>query len=246
MAIDGSDNIYVTGRQGTSYGTIKYNSAGEEQWAALYVGPGLFDIARAIAVDAAGNVYVTGGSAHQGPDPFASDYATVKYNNAGQEEWVARYDGPGYQDIAQAIAVDNLGNVFVTGFSDAANGGADYATIKYNSAGQEQWVARYNGPANEGDHANGIALDGSGNVYVTGGATTIIGSNTSHDYTTIKYNSAGHQRWIAGYSGPGSGGSEANAIVVDPSGNVYVTGYSSASVFNFDYATIKYVQGRTP
>jgi uncharacterized delta-60 repeat protein len=243
MLLDNSGNIYVTGtaangNSGADYATIKYNSSGQEQWVAFYSGPGSpgnSDSAEAMALDASGNVYVTGESQGLGTD---LDYATVKYNSDGQQQWAARYVGPSDHDEAHGIAVDNLGNVYVTGFSWAADTAADYATIKYNSAGQEQWVARYNGPANLADYANAIAVDSSGNVYVTG----TVGSDTWYDYATIKYNSAGQQQWVAGYSGPGGDSDEANAIVVDGSGNIYVTGYSSASGFDFDYATIKYVQ----
>jgi hypothetical protein len=119
------------------------------------------------------------------------DYATIKYDSAGQQQWVARYNGPASsEDEATAIAVDGSGNVYVTGFSLDANTYFDYATIKYNAAGQEQWVARYDGPASIFDEATAIAVDGSGNVYVTGSST---GSNGSWDYATIKYDSAGQQ-----------------------------------------------------
>ena len=63
---------------------------------------------------------------------------------------------------AVAIAVDNLGNIYVTGDD------YDYVTIKYDSSGQEQWLARYDGPGNTEDHVAALALDLSGNVYVTG------------------------------------------------------------------------------
>src|SRR6266536_5280352 len=186
---DTSGNVFVTGGShglGTDldYATINYNSAGQQQWVARYNGLASgWDRAAAIARDSSGNVYVTGRSTGLGTFP---DYATVKYDSAGQEQWVARYNGPGNGgDFANGIAVDASGNVYVTGGSDDSDGYLDYATIKYNSAGQEQWVARYNGGSH--DYAWAIALDGSGNVYVTGQSI-----NTNDDYATIKYDSSGH------------------------------------------------------
>ena len=240
IAVDGSGNVYVTGESegsGTSrdYATVKYNSEGEEQWVARYNGPGNSDDkATAIAVDGSGNVYVTGYGYGSGTK---YDYATVKYNSEGEEEWVARYNGPGnIDDYARAIAVDGSGNVYVTGDSKGSGAHEDYATVKYNSAGEEEWVARYNGPGNIDDYAKSIAVDGSGNVYVTGKSR---GSSTSYDYATVKYNSEGQEGWVARYDGLGNGDDYANAIAVDGSGNVYVTGYSRAGDWSV-YTTIKY------
>jgi hypothetical protein len=247
IAVDSSGNVYVTGRSaglgtGPDYVTIKYDSAGQQQWIARYNGPGNdLDEALAIAIDSWGNVYVTGYSAGADPGP---DYATIKYDSAGQEQWVTRYNGPGnYVDEARAIAVDSLGNVYVTGQSMGAGTYDDYATVKYNSAGQEQWVTRYNGTGNFNDDALAVALDSSGNVYVTGFS---LGRARTYDYATVKYNSAGQQQWVARYDGAGRGYDDAQGIVVDGSGNVYVTGESVGRNTGFDYATIKYVQNPTP
>ncbi|HEU4772638.1 MAG TPA: SBBP repeat-containing protein [Candidatus Udaeobacter sp.] len=240
IAVDGSGNVYVTGSSmgsdtSVDYATIKYNAAGQQQWVARYTGPESGDHpdeARAIAVDSSGNVYVTGGS--WDPDNSRYDYATIEYNTAGQQEWVARYNGPGNgHDIANDIAVDTSGNICVTGDSDS-----DYATVKYNSAGQEQWVARYEGIEPGVDEANAIAVDGTSNVYVTGKS----GHNgATADYATIKYNAAGQEEWVARYNGPGDAGDVATAIAVDTSGNTYVTGASDGlSPDSTDYATIKY------
>lgn len=186
IAIDELGNVYVTGESvgsGTNYDytTIKYTSNGTQQWLARYNGPGNSDDrAYALAVD--GDVYVTGGSIGSGTD---RDYATIKYSPSGVQQWVARYNGPGDSyDFAAVLAFDGLGNVYVTGGSTGSGSSRDYATIKYNSNGVEQWVARYNGPANSDDAAQGLGVDGLGNVYVTGGST---GSGTGYDYATIKY-----------------------------------------------------------
>ena len=113
--------------------------------------------------------------------------------------------------------------MYVTGMSYGSGTAYDYATIKYNSSGDTMWVRRYNGPGNSDDEATAIAVDGSGNVYVTGYSD---GSGTCYDYATIKYNSSGDTMWVRRYNGPGNSNDEANAIAVDGSGNVYVTGYS--------------------
>jgi len=247
IALDDAGNVYVTGvsdGSGTEdydYATVKYNPAGVQEWVARYNGPGdSDDNATSIAVDGSGNVYVTGSS--WGSSTFR-DYATVKYSPSGVQEWVARYDGPWNNwdgDAALAIALDDAGNVYVTGYSRGSGGNGDYATVRYNSAGEEQWVARYDGPASGGDVALAIALDDSSNVYVTGES---ISSGADLDYATVKYNPSGVQQWVARYDGPASRSDGSVAIAIDGAGNVYVTGVSVGSETDYDYATVKYSQG---
>jgi uncharacterized delta-60 repeat protein len=237
IAVDGAGNVYVTGYSvgsGTypnDYATIKYNSAGETLWVRRYDGLGARnDEACAIAVDGVGNVYVTGFS--YGAN---NDYATIKYDSTGVQQWVKRYNGPGNSsDYAKAMVLDGAGNIYVTGQSAGSGTGQDYATIKYTSVGDTLWVRRYNRSGGTED-ARAIAVDASGNVYVTGASYS-----TNRDYTTIKYNLAGVQQWVSIYNGTGDGDDYPEAIAVDGSGNVYVTGHSPDSISDRDYTTIKY------
>ena len=241
VAVDVSGNVYVTGhswQSGTSwdYATIKYNSAGVQQWVGRYNGPGnIADFAVALGIDPLGNVYVTGTDNDLSVTHFPA-YATVKYNSNGVQQWAARYNV--LWSYASAIAVDNSGNVYVTGRSYELGTFYDYATVKYNTSGSQQWVSRYNGPGTSDDYATSIAIDASGNVYVTGEAFFI--PNEGSDYATIKYSASGAQQWVARYNGPASSVDVANDIVVDGSGNVYVTGESRGTSTEDDFATLKY------
>lgn len=243
IAVDGAGNVYVTGDSegsGTSndYATIKYDGNGNQLWVARYDGaPGLMDLGYAVAVDAAGNVYVTGITDLVKETGFA-DYATLKYDSSGTQLWVARYDGPGNGgDYASALAVDAAGSVWVTGSSTGSGSGFDYATLKYDSGGNQLWAARYNGPGNAGDGACALVLDALGNIYVTGYSR---GSGDGYDYGTVKYDGAGNPELVARYNGPGNTDDEASSLALDRAGNVYVTGRSAGSGSGYDYATLKY------
>jgi uncharacterized delta-60 repeat protein len=191
LAVDSQGNVYVTGSSwgGTSthydYATVKYDANGNLLWVRRYNGPGNWsDVAFALAVDSQGNVYVTGRS--WGGTSTLDDYATVKYDANGNLLWVTRYNGPGNGfDEARALAVDGQGNVYVTGSSIGAGTSVDYATVKYDANGNLLWVTRYNGPGNGFDEARALAVDGQGNVYVTGQSWG--GDGTDYDYATVKY-----------------------------------------------------------
>jgi hypothetical protein len=205
-------------------GTRSYSQVTQE-WAKGYNGPGNgIDIAFSLAADSLGNVFVTGNSPGE---TSANDITTIKYNSVGQRQWVQRYNGPGNGDDGtngtNAIGIDNAGNVYVTGWS-LGQENTDLVTIKYDTNGIQQWARRYNGPGNAYDAPYGIAVDAAGTVYVAGGSE---GNGSGSDYTVIKYDSAGARQWVRRYNGAGNGYDTAQALTVDPAGNVCVTGYST-------------------
>jgi len=262
LTLDKDGNVYVTGRSPAGidldemdmdYATVKYNTNGQQLWVRRYSSPYMYneyDEALDIKVDPYGNVYVTGRSAPDNQES-SNDYATVKYDANGNQKWAARYNGPGNStDDALAVAVDASLNVYVTGYSAAGPNETnfDYATVKYNKNGQQVWVRRYNGPANGHDQATSLALDGDGNVYVSGRS---MGTGTGFDFATIKYNGAGVEQSVARYNGPGNGDDgtgifigfyTSHPLAVDKYGNVYVTGVSTGTGTGFDITTIKYSQ----
>jgi hypothetical protein len=213
-----------------------------QAWVQRYNGPG--NEASAVAVDGSNNVIVTGYSYDSGS---SDDYATIQYSSAGVPLWTNRYDGPGNgYDFAYAVAVDGSNNVIVTGYSDGGGYNYDYATIKYSSAGVPLRTNRYNGPGNSDDYGQAVAVDGNGDVIVTGYST---GTGSDLDYATIKYSSAGVPLWTNRYNGPGNDADYAFAVAVDGSNNVIVTGGSDAGSYpNYysDYATIQYSSAGLP
>jgi uncharacterized delta-60 repeat protein len=218
------------------FGAVEIGSQVIEEWVARYDGPDHFrDDPQEIAVDDSGNVYVTGKSEGIG---VRDDYTTIKYDRNGNPVWVRRYNGPAnLDDEAKDIVVDGLGNIYVTGFSYGIGTSRDYLTIKYSSTGDTLWVRRYSGPLTSGDEGHALAIDDSGNIYVTG--VSGIGTGNGGDYATIKYNTTGDSLWVKRYN-TNNALDKATDIVIDESGNIIVTGASCCTGGFADFATIKY------
>ncbi len=189
---------------------------------------------RALALDAAGNTYITG-SVYNG---FDSDFLTRKIAPDGSVLWSATYSGHD-EDFAYALALDSAGNVVVTGTSLSHETYNDYVTVKYAGAdGTQLWMSRYDGSAGSSDGALAIAVDSADNVVVTGQS---IGNGTGFDYVTVKYaGTDGAQVWVSRYNGPANATDVAAAIVVDDADNVIVTGRSAGGGTGEDHATVKY------
>lgn len=263
IALDSRGDVYVVGYiegggiAGVDYRTIKYaaSSVGnQEMWNKPYNG-GNFDFAQAIAVDASFNVYVTGSPSIVKYAPDADIYVVGgSFNGTSNNNdfRVLRYgsngtllnapplvDYSGSDDGANDVAVDSLGNVYVTGYSwNGSNW--DFRTEKFTrtlTRITSGWPQIWNSGGL--DVSNGVAVDpANGDVYVTGGAY----DNIDWDFITRKYSPSGALVWSKPYP-PSSNTSDeyARDVAVDGSGNVYVVGYTRSNVLDdYDTLIVKY------
>jgi RHS repeat-associated protein len=281
IAVGGTGNAYVTGRTmsndfptttgayDTSYNTngdvfvVKLNAAGTDLSYATFLGGGDVDEGYAIAVDGTGNAYVTGSTISNDFPTTTGAYDTsyntngdvfvVKLNVAGTDLTYATFLGASLGDIGYAIAVDGMGNTYVTGSTDSNdfptttgaydttyNGYYDYDAfvVKLNAAGTDLTYATFLGGVDL-DEGYAIAVDGMGNAYVTGRTfcndfpTTTGAYDTTYnggDVFVVKLNATGTDLTYATFLG-GSAGDFGYAIAVDGTGNSYVTGSTSSNDF---------------
>lgn len=142
-------------------------------------------------------------------------------------QWQSIYNGPADStDLANKLVLDAAGNVFVTGSSVGTGSSYDFTTIKYNPAGVQQWLVRYNGPANGKDYAFSLAADNNSNIYVCG--------NSSNDIALVKYNSSnGSMIWSTRYTNARM--TSSTGFVIDANGNSYATGSNGSDMIIIKY-----------
>jgi uncharacterized delta-60 repeat protein len=218
---------------------LQYDSSGSELWEQRLAGPGQRnwngDGADDVAFDPEGNVIAVG---HLDMTGEGWDLAVAKYSPAGELLWLRTYHNlECHEDAATAVATDSWGNVYVTGYSEGDGTGFDYVTLKYDSEGNQCWVNRYNGPADDDDKPNALAVDRSGNVAVAGQS---YGVGTGPDFATVRYTSFGGELWIRRYNGSESLGDNAVSVAVDREGATYVSGTTREADYTSPATVIKY------
>ena len=238
----------------------KINAAGGAWDYSTFIGGDQSDNGYGIAVDSTGAAYVTGwtGSTNfptvspsQGTYAGgANDCFVTKINAAGNSLTYSTYLGGSADDLSQSIAVDSTGSVYVTGttysidFPTASpiqgtlSGNADAFITKMDSVGSLTYSTYLGGSG--ADQAYGIALDSSGNTYVTGYTDSLdfpivypiqgIHGGGTYDVFATRINAAGDSLGFSTYLG-GSNWDQAYAIALDGSGNAYITGYASSTNF---------------
>jgi uncharacterized delta-60 repeat protein len=221
MTIDASGNIYITGKsEDNNYYyavTLKYDSAGNLLWAKRYLTAE--STGNDIAVDFSGNVYICGYREISNN----KDFLLIKYNSSGVLQWMQNYSN-GNHDEAIALELDSTGNVYVTGRQSGVNYIFDWATLKYNSAGTQQWVDVYaNSTSTFSEEPSEMVIDNAGAIYVTGSSPLLSTSN--RDIFTIKYDQSGNRIWENFYQYSLNNNDEYPLdMSVDGDGNVFIVG----------------------
>ncbi|MEO0068474.1 MAG: T9SS type A sorting domain-containing protein [candidate division WOR-3 bacterium] len=244
IALGPDGSVYVTGSRtqegGTfqDYATLKYDAAGGQVWVDIYDRDTVNDIPTAIAVDSAGNVFVTGRSA-LGPGmggPFS--YVTLKYNSSGNRLWTKIYSGTNRGAIPVAMALTPNG-LYITGNVWRTTNN-DIGTVAYNPlTGSDLWVGVFNGVANKVDEASDILVDANGKIHIVGYSQDSLGRA---DYCRLRYSATGTLELVSLYNSPFDNADEGKAIAVDNQFNVVVTGrsYGGLPLMTYDIVTVKY------
>jgi hypothetical protein len=256
VALDGTGNAYLTGYSDAGWGSpvraysgyydvfvAKLDINGNLIWNTFLGSGGFgFDIGRSVAVDGIGSVSVVGYSSATWGSPVRAfggvmDSFAAKLDASGNLLWNTFLGGSAI-DYGKAVAVDLIGNVYVTGSSDAAWGspvvaygsGTAAFAAKLDASGTLTWNTFLgSGGSNTGE---GVAVDGIGNVYVAGNSSAPWGSpvgsfNGGEDAFAAKLDSSGTLVWNTFFGSNSTDTGE--GVTLDGSGNVYVAGFSDAT-----------------
>ncbi len=256
----GSHQLNISGLQDVFL--VKFNSAGVRQWGTYYGGNG-DDFGYKVCTDAGNNAYISGYTAstnsisttgsHQplhGTGVF--DAFLVKFNSSGVQQWGTYYGGTGL-DYGQSCGSDNLGNVYLSGYTQSNNGistalshqvsfgggSLDAFLVQFNSSGVRQWGTYYGGTGN--DRGFGVTTATNANVYLSGmttsGGGTVIATADAHQ---LNYGGGPSDAYFAEFNSSGArvygtyygelGDDVGFGCTVDNSGQFYLSGYTSSTV----------------
>lgn len=272
IAVDKSGHTYITGQfESTTlnFGAQSVNNSTTADYTDIFVAK--FDVSgiclwakslggtdddygSAIAVDDAGNVYVTG--YYQSPtitfggqtinNAGYDDIFLLKLNASGNAQWLKSFGGSGDEE-GTGVSVDQIGNVYLAGYFSSSSidfgggplttaGGYDIFITKFSTAGNHEWSKKIGGADYE--RCLAITTDANGNSYTTGyyesasilfGSTTLTNAGTGYNLFVSKINTDGIVSWAKQSTSEGAD-IEGAGISIDQNGNCYVAG-------SFDGAT---------
>ena len=258
VAVDSAGNAYITGWTYGSLGgpnvggddvfLIKFGASGTLLWT-RQLGTSEFEWGYSVAVDSAGNAYITGhtGGSLGGPNAGGLDYFLAKYDASGVLLWTHQA-GTSASEQSNGVAVDSAGNAYVTGrtFGSLGGhnvGGEDAFVAKYDTSGTLLWTRQFG--TSQYDCAWGVAVDGAGNAYITGETAGSLGGLNAGftDAFLAKYDASGTLLWTRQFGT--SARDYAWCVAVDSAGSAYISGNTLGSLGgpnagDYDAFLIKY------
>ncbi len=215
IAIDDLDSIYITGNyyfNGTrQICLLKYNSSGDLQMNKTW-GGSKYGMGHGIDIDNEGNIYITGYFFNTGEDDYL--LVLLKYDSFGDLVWSKTLDIP---SSGEDIVVDDNGNIYITGYIENGLNKIDLCLLIYDSSGNLEGEHLWGGP--EDDCGNGIVLDDSGMIYITGYKQNSL---NDFDLCLLSYDNTSTLHWAKTW-----GGDEKDFgidIKIDDLGYIYITG----------------------
>lgn len=240
IAVDAAGNAYITGFTGGSLGGVsassflaKFDSSGNELWIEQ-IGVGERDSSRSVAVDADGNVYISGTTDGSigGINAGLRDAFLMKIDSNGNEQWTKQIGTAGI-DIGISVAVDTTGNAYLSGYTygdfEGVNAGlTDAFLAKFDSSGDELWTTQIG--TNNDDFGISVAADAAGNVYLSGYTYGSLGGASAggSDAFLAKFDSSGSELWAEQIGA--SGLDESHSVAVDAAGNAFISGRTRGSL----------------
>ena len=273
-SVDNSGNVYILGSFSSSSinfggGTLnnaggndiflaKFDSNGNHLWSKRFGGSNE-DYGMSVSTDNLGNVYITGyfrsstiefgGGVLTNTNAGTDEIFLAKFDSDGKHLWSKSFGGSNHDDGA-SVAVDNSGNVYITGsfrsstidlgggaLNNAGSGAMDIFLAKFDSNGNHIWSKRFG--VSVDDWAQSISVDSSGNLFIAGmfkGSNLNFGggsitNNGGLDFFLAKFDSNGNHQWSKGFGG--NNDDYSYSVSADSSGNVYITGFFKSSTIDF-------------